>query len=95
MRRFIYLVIAVSAIISFGHSHASAQVINGCIKGNGTLKIVADPSDCSSRETPISWLGELSSISGCPRFHTSTRLSPLLFSASFATPKTEKKGARR
>lgn len=55
MRRFIYLVIAVSAIISFGHSNASAQVINGCIKGNGTLKIVADPSDCSSRETPISW----------------------------------------
>jgi hypothetical protein len=25
-------------------SSASAQVINGCIKNNGTLKIVADPS---------------------------------------------------
>ncbi len=58
MRRFISPVIAVSAIIGFGNSHASAQVINGCIKGNGTLKIVADSSDCTSRETPISWLGE-------------------------------------
>jgi hypothetical protein len=50
--------IAISAIIGFGHSQASAQVINGCIKGNGTLKIVTDPADCSDRETPISWLGE-------------------------------------
>ena len=32
------------------------QVINSCIKSNGTLKIVADPTDCSSRESPISWL---------------------------------------
>ena len=56
MRRFIYLAIAVSAIIGFGHSHASAQVINGCIKSNSTLKIVNDPADCSDRETPISWL---------------------------------------
>ena len=55
MRRFIYLVIAAGAVIIFGTSRASAQVINGCIKGNGTLKIVADPSDCTSRETPISW----------------------------------------
>jgi hypothetical protein len=47
-----------SALIGFGHSRASAQVINGCIKGNGTLKMVADQSDCTSRETPISWLGE-------------------------------------
>jgi hypothetical protein len=43
-RRFIYLVIAVSAIIGFGYSSASAQVINGCIKGNGTLKFVTDPA---------------------------------------------------
>ena len=34
---------------------ASAQVISGCITRNGTLKIVAAPTDCSSRETPISW----------------------------------------
>ena len=58
MRRFIYLVMTVSAIIGFGHSHASAQVINGCIKINGTLKFVNDRADCSDRETPISWLGE-------------------------------------
>ncbi len=34
---------------------ASAEVINGCIKSNGTLKVVADLSQCSSREMPISW----------------------------------------
>ena len=33
------------------------QFINGCISKNGTLKIVADPADCSSRETPITLLG--------------------------------------
>jgi hypothetical protein len=34
----------------------SAQVINGCVKAkNGALRIVADPADCTSRETPISW----------------------------------------
>ena len=32
------------------------QVINGCITKNGTLKIVADPTDCSPRETPITLL---------------------------------------
>ena len=32
------------------------QVINGCVKDkNGALRIVADPADCTSRETPISW----------------------------------------
>jgi len=55
MRRLTYLAISIGVIIGFGQSHASAQVINGCISKNGTLKIVADPSDCSSRETPISW----------------------------------------
>ena len=55
MRRSIYLVIAAGAVIIFGTSRASAQVINGCIKSNGTLKIVANPADCTSRETPISW----------------------------------------
>lgn len=32
------------------------QIINGCISKNGTLKIVADAADCSSRETPITLL---------------------------------------
>ena len=58
MRRFIFLVIAAGAVIIFGTSSASAQVIHGCIKTNGTLKIVSDPAECSDRETPISWLGE-------------------------------------
>lgn len=34
------------------------QFINGCISKNGTLKIVAEATDCSPRETPISWLGQ-------------------------------------
>ena len=34
------------------------QFIHGCIKTDGTLKIVNDPAECSDRETPISWLGE-------------------------------------
>ena len=58
MRGLFYLVMTVSAIIIFGHSQTSPQVINGCVSKNGTLKIVTDPSDCSDRETPISWLGE-------------------------------------
>jgi hypothetical protein len=37
-------------------SAVSAQVINGCVKAkNGALRIVADPADCTPRETPISW----------------------------------------
>ena len=32
------------------------QIINGCIKSNGTLKIVDDPVECSDREMPISLL---------------------------------------
>jgi hypothetical protein len=35
---------------------ASAQTINGCVKDkNGALRIVSDPTSCTSRETPISW----------------------------------------
>jgi len=34
---------------------AQENTIHGCIKKNGTLKIVSGPGDCSSRETPISW----------------------------------------
>ena len=38
---------------------ASAQTINGCVKNkNDALRIVSDPADCTSRETPISWLGQ-------------------------------------
>jgi len=32
------------------------QFINGCIKKNGTIKVVDDPVECSAGETPISWL---------------------------------------
>ena len=34
---------------------ASAQVIHGCIKSNGTLKVVDNPEQCGNNETPISW----------------------------------------
>ena len=33
----------------------SAQVINGCIKANGTLKVISVPGNCGNNETPISW----------------------------------------
>jgi hypothetical protein len=36
-------------------SPATAQVINACVKPNGTLKVVAASGDCASNETPISW----------------------------------------
>jgi hypothetical protein len=38
-------------------SGASTQenLIHGCIKKNATLKIVSNPANCSSGETPISW----------------------------------------
>ena len=44
-----------------------AQVINGCIKGNGTLKVVADPSQCSSRGAFCPRLSQVSSCSREPR----------------------------
>jgi hypothetical protein len=47
--------LAVTLVALAFASAASAQVINGCIKTNGTLKIVTGPADCSARETPISW----------------------------------------
>lgn len=33
----------------------STQVIYGCIKSNGTLRIVGDSTQCSANETPILW----------------------------------------
>jgi len=34
----------------------SAQVINACAKDkSGALRVVADPSECTSHETPIAW----------------------------------------
>lgn len=49
------IAIAAAFLVATLSSVASAQVINGCIKNNGTLKIVADLAQCSSRDTPISW----------------------------------------
>lgn len=54
MRSFVscFLFVLVAVLLP---ASASAQTINGCIKSNGTLKIVADAADCSSREMSISW----------------------------------------
>jgi hypothetical protein len=50
------LSLALSLVVVFLGSTVSAQAINGCVKAkNGALRIVADPADCTSRETPISW----------------------------------------
>lgn len=34
---------------------ASAQIIYGCIKSNGALKVVTSPTNCAAKETRISW----------------------------------------
>lgn len=34
---------------------ASAQIIDACIKNDGSLRIVGSPADCRSKESPISW----------------------------------------
>ena len=34
---------------------ASAQVIDACVKNDGSLRIVSSPTDCRSKESPISW----------------------------------------
>jgi hypothetical protein len=53
------IVIAATFLAATLVSDASAQTINGCVKNKGgTLRIVADPAECTSRETPISLLGQ-------------------------------------
>ncbi len=43
-------------LLLFLATASSAQTINGCVKDkNGALRIVADSSGCTSRETAISW----------------------------------------
>ena len=34
---------------------ASAQTIDACVKNDGSLRIVSSPTDCRSKESPISW----------------------------------------
>ena len=52
------IVIAAVFLVAALSSVASAQIINACVKDkNGALRIVADPADCTSRETPIELLG--------------------------------------
>jgi hypothetical protein len=53
MRLLTLLVIAFTTCVL--SATASAQVINGCIKNNGVLKIVGAPEDCAGNETHISW----------------------------------------
>ena len=49
------IVIAAVFLAATLSSGASAQTINACVKNKGgALRIVADPVDCTSRETPIS-----------------------------------------
>ena len=48
-------VLATVVALVFLSATATAQVINACLKPNGTLKVVSAPGDCASNETPISW----------------------------------------
>ena len=34
---------------------AAAQVIEACVNEKGKMRIVSAPTDCNSRETPLSW----------------------------------------
>ncbi len=43
----------------FAPLHASADTINACAKlSDGKLRLVADPSQCTTKEAPISWESE-------------------------------------
>jgi hypothetical protein len=49
------LVVSLLAALLLTPLAASAQVINACVKNGGTIKIVADPTQCSQGDTPLSW----------------------------------------
>jgi hypothetical protein len=49
------LLIALSVALLFLPLAGTAQVIHGCVKNNGSLRIVASSSSCSGNETPLSW----------------------------------------
>ena len=53
----LHSLVALASLPLLFASGASSQenLIHGCITKKGTLKIVSDPANCSSRETPISW----------------------------------------
>ena len=53
----LHTLVALASLPLLFASGASTQenMIHGCIKKNGTLKIVSGPGNCSSGETPISW----------------------------------------
>ncbi len=41
--------------VQFAAPFAVAQEIHSCINKKGSIRIVADPSQCKSSETPLSW----------------------------------------
>jgi hypothetical protein len=51
------IVIAATFLAATLVSDASAQTINACVKNKGgAMRMVDDPADCTSRETPITLL---------------------------------------
>jgi len=54
MKKTILVVLVLCIAVLVGASSCLAQVIQGCLKSNGQLKIVSNPGQCNNDETPIS-----------------------------------------
>ena len=56
MRLLVSLLAVFAAISWVPEASASDGLIHGCVNNRkGSLRIVGDPSECKSRETPLSW----------------------------------------
>ncbi len=57
MRLLTIIALAVCVAVSWiPEAAATDGLIHGCVKNRkGTLRVVSDPSECKSRETPLSW----------------------------------------
>ena len=56
MRLLALLALAAIALVAWTLEAAATDgQIHSCIRKNGTVEIVSDPSECSKTETPLSW----------------------------------------
>ena len=57
MRLLTIVALAVCVAVSWTHQAAATDgLIHGCVDNKkGKLRVVSDPSECKSKETPLSW----------------------------------------
>jgi len=55
MKKTTLIALTLCAVFLVTASSGFAQVINGCVKNNGQLRIVSSAGQCGSNETAISW----------------------------------------